>query len=530
MARTREVEAWLSAGGNGRRNSQGISEGGMMAVQRRSTTPTRRTVQPIPSKTRRSRPGSRHALAVRYWGVVLGVLLGAACNPTGEGELPPGVKDPRSIQTPTGAENFYRGVLANVFPVIVNRIIADAAVLTDEFVALPVALGQVGSSTPIDSRQDLAAHGKTAYGNFHSLRAQVGQARGFLERYAPDSPPALRGHTYALEAYAEIFLADLFCSGIPLSTVDFEADYTLTAGFTTTEVYTRAVAHFDSALALVSDSARLQHFTSVGRARALLALGQYATAAAAVAAVPDGFVYQVPRPATGSFLSGSYSALASIGLPSMADLEGINGLDYRSSRDPRTKVDSTPAGTGGSTSTPKKDSRGNVVYFPDKYTPVTASMSYVLASGVEARLIEAEAALQAGSAEWLAKLNALRTDGTFTTQPTADPNDDPAAMDTLWHAGGGGVPGLRPLDDPGTADARVNLVFRERAFWLFATGHRQGDLRRLVRQYNRASETVYPTGVYPGYTGDYGNEVVTPVPEEERTSNPKYSGCFHRSA
>jgi len=40
----------------------------------------------------------------------------------------------------------------------------------------------------------------------------------------------------------------------------------------------------------------------------------------------------------------------------------------------------------------------------------------VLASGVEARLIEAEAALQANpdDGQWLAKLNALRTAGLVT--------------------------------------------------------------------------------------------------------------------
>ena len=48
----------------------------------------------------------------------------------------------------------------------------------------------------------------------------------------------------------------------------------------------------------------------------------------------------------------------------------------------------------------------------------------------------------------------------------------------------------------GVAAGRVDLLFRERAFNLFLTGHRVGDLRRLMYQYGRAPETVLPTGPY----------------------------------
>ena len=45
--------------------------------------------------------------------------------------------------------------------------------------------------------------------------------------------------------------------------------------------------------------------------------------------------------------------------------------------------------------------------------------------------------------------------------------------------------GLDPLPTPGNRDAAVDQLFSERAFWLFATGHRLGDMRRLIRQYGR---------------------------------------------
>ena len=129
----------------------------------------------------------------------------------------------------------------------------------------------------------------------------------------------------------------------------------------------------------------------------------------------------------------------------------------------------------------------------------------MLASGVEARLIEAEAALQAGdTARWRATLNHLRQ--TAFASP----------LDTV--------------PDPGSDSARVSLTFRERAFWLFLTGHRQGDLRRLIRQYGRAPDEVYPRGSYPGAGGQYGTDVTLPIPAQERVSNPLFTGCLSRGA
>jgi hypothetical protein len=159
---------------------------------------------------------------------------------------------------------------------------------------------------------------------------------------------------------------------------------------------------------------------------------------------------------------------------------------------------------------------------------VDGSGAIVLASGVEARLIQAEAQLQASDvASWLATLNRLRTDGTYDTRRNAQ---DSTQTDTLWHAGTGGVARLRPLADPGTPDARVDLLFQERGYWLFLTGHRQGDLRRLVRAYGRNPEGVYPTGPYPGAFNIYGTDVTAPIPGAERVSNPLFTGCRSRGA
>src|SRR5687768_15961319 len=97
-----------------------------------------------------------------------------------------------------------------------------------------------------------------------------------------------------------------------------------------------------------------------------------------------------------------------------------------------------------------------------------------LASGIEARLIEAEAALRVDDREgWMTFLNTLRQ--TAITPP---------------------IPALT-VDSTTAADAtlREDVMFRERAFWLFITGHRLGDMRRLVRQYGRNPQSVFPRGI-----------------------------------
>jgi hypothetical protein len=82
---------------------------------------------------------------------------------------------------------------------------------------------------------------------------------------------------------------------------------------------------------------------------------------------------------------------------------------------------------------------------------------------------------------------------------------------------------MDPLADPGSFDARVNLLFRERAFWMFATGHRFGDMRRLLKRYGRAQNTVWPVGAYKGGL-NYGTDVVFTLGSAELT-NPNVSAC-----
>ncbi|MBX6333110.1 MAG: hypothetical protein IRY91_14780, partial [Gemmatimonadaceae bacterium] len=448
------------------------------------------------------------------------------------------VPDPAQTATPAGAIAAYNAAIVQLRDAFGGEdysFIPVTGLLTDELGAGDLGPVHILSDlTRIDSRFMPEDPGTGAdvttplpvsivYGLLQKTRGQARQARGAVLAYAPDSSRAIVGHLESIEGYADIFLADLFCSGIPLSTLDFGGDFTVAPGSSTKDVYGHAIALFDSALAISTDSATVMNLARVGKGRALLALGRYADAAQAVADVPDDFRYAldysaVTSPGAINNLTNRSFVYEDFDLTrtplTMVDGEGGNGLHFLEGGDPRT-----PAAFVGTY-------QGNPINRPAAY-PADGSGSIVLASGVEARLIEAEAALNAGDASWLDKLNALRTDGTFDTQ--RDPVDT-TKTDTLWHAGKGGVAGLAPLSDPGTPDARIDLLFHERGFWLFLTGHRQGDLRRLVREYGRQQQDVYPAGTYPGGLGTYGGDVTAPIPGEERVSNPLFTGCQSRGA
>ena len=474
--------------------------------------------------------GRRTRMTTMFVRIVLltgAAALMAGCSLDGilkSDELPTGVTDPAITESRQGAVSAYHGLIEQFRRAFGGRdldvqasVAAMGGLLGDE---LQLGYGGLGFDfDPVDARSMIEGVSDgprlTTYSKLQRVRGQASQAIGLLVRFAPEER-ALAGHAYTLQAYSEIFLAELFCSGIPLSTLDYEGDYTLRPGSTTAEVYAHALALLDTALALVEDGTRFAHLARMAQARVFLDLGELAEAAATVAEVPDDFEYEV------EFLAGTNSSSRNFALfvggtwPfSVSDREGLNGVNFRSSEDPRSSVTATVSnGVFG-------------VYHPDKYAGDGGS-SIVLASGLEARLIEAEADLAAGGSAWLGILNTLRNDGTYTVRP--DPVD-PAERDTTWHAGSGGTEGLAPLADPDDADARVDLLFRERAFWLFLTGHRHADLRRLVRNYGRPGAEVYPTGAYPA-TGvrSYGSDVTIPIPVEESIGNPLFTGCISRGA
>jgi hypothetical protein len=373
----------------------------------------------------------------------------------------------------------YSGDNAGVTEGMVNL----GGLLADEFAIAE----SFPTRVPIDRRDidNVNTTLNTAYSYVHRARAAAELSARRHQEFAPNTP----GHalSLAIAAYSYILLGENFCSGVPVSTLTDAGGTEFGPPLTTEQLFTEAIERFDAAIAASEADSPEQYLATVGKARALLNLDRAADAAAVAAEVPDDFVFEIEHSDNTARQENGVFAYVNIqGRWTVADNEGGTGLPYRSAADPRITFELDPDdGVGFDGVTPMF----HQLKYPERNVDV------VLASGTEARLIEAEAQLEAGDVNgWLGTLNALRT-----------------------------AAGLGQLTDPGTTAARVDLTFRERAFWLWLTAHRLGDLRRLVRQYGRAANSVFPTGGY-SQGGTYGDDVSLPIPFEE-LNNPLAEEC-----
>ncbi len=426
----------------------------------------------------------------------------------------PDIINPTDVQSAAGADAVRQGALArlatstsgggdvsdNLF--LLGGMFADEWINGDSFIA----------------RQEIDQRVITPENNFltganralHRARLAAEQAVELLAEFNPGAPGWQVAEMHFVQAYVVNLLAEHYCSGLVFSTVvDGREEYG--SPVATTAAFERALASADAGLALVSTGAtandvRVRNMLLVTRGRILMNLNRPADAAATVATVPTSFRYQAFHSLA---TESSYNVIATRNnidrRYSVGNNEGVNGLNFATANDPRVPVcvGGDPACRAIGVTNTQRDDLGRPFHvqmiWPTRESAVT------LVSGVEARLIEAEAQLRAGNnGASLATLNTLRAT----------------------------VTGLAPLADAGTAAARVDQLFRERAFWNFSRGHRVGDLRRLVRQYGRAANTVFPTGTWHKNDAQYGGDVTIPVPTAEQ-NNPNTQGaqiCLDRAA
>jgi hypothetical protein len=296
---------------------------------------------------------------------------------------------------------------------------------------------------------------------------------------------------------------------VPLS----EAPYGQTAVYgnalSTDSLLRIAVAKFDSALAIPHDSLRFSTLAKIGKARALMSLGRYNDAFQAASSVAPTDVYNLHyteaiTPIPNAPVPGALDAFWTVAnnhRPAsegheIVNREGNNGLTWYvnpAAIDPRVPVTVTVT--------------NNTVYtFPAVVRQkkfVNGTVVFKLASWIEARMVESEYLLSIGDPNWIAPINAAR-----------------------------GTVGLADTTAPATKAQQVDLLFRERAFWFYGHATRLADMRRLVRQYGRHVNTVFPTGQYTRSTTiyTYGDAVAFIPTLEEFTKNHKYSGCINRNA
>jgi hypothetical protein len=349
-------------------------------------------------------------------------------------------------------------------------------------------------------------------------RVSLERASSAYQQFDPTNGNLAEMH--ALEGFMYVMFAEDWCNGVAFSEFNNGTNTVYGPGETKTQMLTLAVAQFDSAIT-VAKSTQNRYLAEVGRGRALLDEGQFDQAALAVADVPVTFQYYTYNSTnstpeqSGIFINtGPQSKRFAV-----ANKDGDNGLAFRAEgRDSSTKNNPGQvgdprvrwylSGVGQDQSSP--------AYYTLKYPDFVTGV--VVASGVEAKLIEAEDLLHNSNASWLDTLNALRTNASLLNAPPY----------TLSGQSPGGV--LPPLAAASTSAGNEDLLFHERAFWLYLTGHRLGDMRRLITQYNRPSESVFPTGTYQGAAGGpMGTDVNFPIPIDEQ-NNPNSKGCLDRNA
>ena len=364
------------------------------------------------------------------------------------------------------------------------------------------------------------------FANLNRARVSAENAAARFRAVSPDTTKdAGLSEMLSLAGLTYVMLAENYCNGVTLD--ELNADGTITHGvqLTTSQILDTAQDRFTQALGAaraltIATRPNMIAFSSLGVARTLLAKGDAAgaDAAAADSLVPTGFAYVVQHDLN-SFRqqNGIFNGNRNFKRYGVADRKGGVGFPYMSVPDPRTPFFRSPAANVGfDKKTPQFDQLRHV----DQKATTTVS------TGAEARLINAEAALLRGdTVTYLARLNALR-----------------AAPPTYYLAGSivngvpvpGTIPPLPSLASPTSDTAAINLLFAERARWLWFTAHRLNDLRRLVRPigerggYGYPVNSVFPNGPYFKNGLVYGNDVNLPVPLTEQ-NNPNFVQCIDRN-
>ena len=407
--------------------------------------------------------------------------------------IDPDIVTPESLNTETGIQTLKAGSLGD-FSVAMSGsaaghgatagLIVMSGLMTDEY----DYSGTFPTRREGDTRilQNVNGTMNRIFGNLHRARAgaeaTIDLAVGF------GGVPEVESEMQSIVGYSYVMFAETFCGAVPFSKVAADGgELQYGTPLSTTEMFNGAIGWFDQAIAKGSGNADLVSLARVGKARALLGLGQIAAAASEVGSVPTDFVYNVEhsdnsrRQENGIYIMSTVRRQYSI-----ADGKGGNGLMYRSAMDPRTPWD-------GGTAFGQDDITlyYNQLKYPSSSAPV------VLASGIEARLIEAEAL--------------ARSDDALKVQEIHNVLRATVGLDAVdWSAMSG--------------DDLLLAHFAERAFWLYSTGHRHGDLRRLVDIYGMAASDVFPWGDY-FKGGTYSTNLTFPVPESE-SNNPNYVECL----
>lgn len=468
----------------------------------------------MPNQTRSTR---RRRAAL---GGTLIALIAAGCSrltdPLLQAHDPDNIS-PSATQSAAGAEGLRLGAL---YRLVTTTAGAESAWFYGGFLTDEWKSGDSFTERNSTDRRAVALKdpiNDSSYREIHRARLAAEQAIVSLTSYKPTAVDE-RGEMSFVRAYTLLLLAENYCNGQAIGSYDTDGKLQYGQRVTNDALYQAAVTEADAGLAVIGTSnvgiaPQARNALRVTKARALMNLKRYPEAAAAVAAVPTDFVYNVTFKGS-SIINDIWELNIAEGryvVGDSADATGTlpNALPFVSAEDPRV-----PTVAGGRAFDGLTPWVGQLIW--SRNGPNQGDEDPVaVVSGIDARLYQAEARLAANDVVgWLGILNALRAGPTKVSEAVS--------------IGGPGEPTLDPLVDPVVPAQRVSLQFREKAFWTFGRGERLGDLRRLVRQYSRPPEQVFPTGTF-FKGGPYGTDTNLPTPQSE-LNNPNYAGCIDRGA
>jgi len=457
-------------------------------------------------------------MTYRAWvvpSVLIAAFVFAACDFKDELLEPqqPGTIGPEAVSDPIGADALVVGALQSFQNSTGGGTTMWSAggTLADEWMS-----GDTFFQTDDKDRRAVPAGSSSTSPWPQQTRGYAIDALEALKKYSPTATAKI-AQMYFIQGWLEMDISEHFCNGSPFGrTVNGVPQYT--KPLTNVEAFNMALAHFDSGLTAVGNatdplSTSVRNALRVAKARTQRDLGLFAAAASTVAQVPTNFAWNFTFSVTTGD-NGPYGMNAPTANPryvvgdSFQMVNGVktllrNSLPFASANDPRLPV----VGKTDNTTPKAADGLTTLVYTQvwgtNRSAPVTVT------NGIDARLIEAEARLQANDVPGMMQiLNTLR--------------GSPQQLGSL------NVPIMAALATPPTRDAAIDLLFREAAFWTFGRGQRLGNLRRLIRQYGRSQQNVFPDGAFHK-GGVHGADVNFSIPDAEFT-NPNYTGCIDRNA
>jgi len=456
----------------------------------------------------------KHLYRVRIPAALAAVAFVAACSSFRDDLLEPqqpGIIGPDATQSPTAADALRKGAVSRLRNATVGgeSVWLLAGLMADEWKSGDTFTQR----NETDQRVVQINNGNVSgmYISLHRARGASYDALFALRQFIPDTL-SKQAQMYWIMGTAELGLAENFCSGVPYGVL-VDGVPTYSNPLTTAEGFALALRHLDSALALAvgtdTFTVSVRNAIQLTRARTYINMGgaaNFALAATAAATVPTGYQYLQTfslTTADNAIWSLNNNAKRWV-VGDSFDTGGriLNALPFASAKDPRVPVTGTTINS-------------SLLRSFDTSTWLVSQGIYgrtdpvPLVTGIDARLIEAEVKLLAGDITGLMTiLNTLRT--------------------TSQKMGVFIIPVMAALPAPTTQAAAIDLYFREKAFWAFSRGQRLSDMRRLIRQYGRDAETVFPSGQF-FKVGTYGTDVNFPVTTDE-TPNPNWKGCIDRKA